>query len=141
MHNQDRRYLELLSIFYYVLGGIHLFFLIVSLPLLFQLFGLMSLSESSTTRGSTPPEVGSIFSIYRSMLFVYVFIGLLIGLSYAIATIVSGRCLARRKWYGFSFTVAYIQCIYIPFGTILGIVTLNVLLRDSVRTLYGLDRW
>ncbi|MGV0028202.1 hypothetical protein [Phormidesmis priestleyi] len=70
----------------------------------------------------------------------YGLIILSVGLTYSVLTIVSGRCLARRKGYGFSFTIACLQCISIPFGTILGIVTINILLRDSVRMLYRSDQ-
>lgn len=55
-----------------------------------------------------------------------------------ILIIYSGRCLkARRKWM-FSVVIAGIMCLNMPLGTILGVFTLVVLLRDSVKHLYGI---
>ncbi|PYI82572.1 MAG: hypothetical protein DMF09_14100 [Verrucomicrobia bacterium] len=49
----------------------------------------------------------------------------------------AGRSLSRRKHYWFAFVVACIECIFIPFGTILGVFTIIVLSRESVKTLFS----
>lgn len=125
MNNTDRQYLSLLSFFNYVLGGIHLSITIVSLAFFFQTWRVVSRYDSQ----GTPFSFGDLLLSYGLVL-------LFVGLTYSLLTIASGRCLARQKGYGFSFTIACLQCISIPLGTILGIVTINILLRDSVRLLY-----
>jgi hypothetical protein len=50
--------------------------------------------------------------------------------------LVSGLFIMRRKCRTFSMIVAGANCIQIPFGTVLGVFTLLVLLRDSVREAY-----
>lgn len=128
MNNYDRRYLDLLSFFNYVLGGIHLSLLIVSLSYFFQAWRSASLYDSEARYAVS-------FSL-SNLLLSYGLVILFVGLTYSLLTLASGRCLEKRKGYGFSFTVACLQCISIPFGTVLGIVTINVLLKDSVRLLY-----
>ena len=60
----------------------------------------------------------------------------LLGWSLGICTIVSGRCIARRRAKMFSMVMAGINCMNAPLGTALGVLTFVVLLRDSVRVLY-----
>jgi hypothetical protein len=48
-----------------------------------------------------------------------------------------GRYLRLRRKRMFSFVMACILCMFMPFGTVLGIITIVMLSRDSVRRLYG----
>jgi hypothetical protein len=54
----------------------------------------------------------------------------------AILNVASGFCLRARKGRMFSVVVAVINCLHIPLGTALGVFTIIVLLRASVRDLY-----
>ena len=58
------------------------------------------------------------------------------GIAFAGAVLWSGHCLAHRKNYGFSFVMACVECIFLPFGTVLGVFTLMVMSRESVKALY-----
>ncbi len=49
---------------------------------------------------------------------------------------IAGRCLSRRTHYTYCFVIAGICCIFIPFGTILGVFTIIVLARPSVKALF-----
>ena len=55
------------------------------------------------------------------------------------ASSLSARFLRGRRHRTFSLIVAGINCLGIPLGTILGVFTLIVLLRPSVRTLYRIE--
>jgi hypothetical protein len=61
-----------------------------------------------------------------------------IGWTAGILAIFSGVCIARRRKRTFSLVVAGICCMLMPLGTVLGIFTFLVLLRDSVKRVYGL---
>ena len=61
---------------------------------------------------------------------------LVVGFIYALTTLVAGRGLAKRKWRGFSMFIAGVHCLHMPIGTVLGVFTLIVLLRPSVKSLY-----
>jgi hypothetical protein len=39
----------------------------------------------------------------------------------------------------YCLVVAGIECIFMPFGTVLGVFTIIVLMRPSVRNLFGVE--
>ena len=51
-------------------------------------------------------------------------------------TAYAGRCISRRQKYTFCLIAAGLNCMHMPIGTILGVFTLIVLTRDSVRQLF-----
>jgi hypothetical protein len=53
-----------------------------------------------------------------------------------VLNVISGLCLRARKYRAFSLVVACVNCLHIPLGTVLGVFTIVVLVRDSVRELY-----
>ena len=54
----------------------------------------------------------------------------------AVLNLLSGLYLRTGKYWTFSIVVAALNCIHMPLGTVLGIFTIMVLLRDSVRVRY-----
>ncbi len=80
--------------------------------------------------GNGPPDAfGWIFVAMGSAFF-------LLGQALSICIIVSGRYINQTKGYMFSFVTACIMCMFFPFGTALGVFTIIVLSRDSVRKRY-----
>ena len=78
-----------------------------------------------------PPEfLGWIFAVLGSVLFV-------IGIAMAICILIAGRSLALRKRYSFALVMACIECLFVPFGTILRVFTIVALSRESVRALFS----
>ena len=67
---------------------------------------------------------------------VFGLVAIVLGLILAIAIICSGRFLSQRKHYTFCLVMAGVECIFMPFGTVLGAFTLVVLLRESVKQLF-----
>jgi len=55
----------------------------------------------------------------------------------AICILIARRALAKRTRYWFVFVVACIECLFMPFGTVLGVFTLIVLSRESVKKLFA----
>lgn len=130
--NHDSEHLRLLSIFHYVvsaLAGLFSFF-----PLLYAGMGSFFIyaahHDHAQAGREAPPEVlGWIFVVFGCAFF-------LIGLAVALCILLSGRALARRNRYWFVFVVGCIECLFMPFGTILGVFTLIVLSRESVKPLF-----
>jgi hypothetical protein len=49
---------------------------------------------------------------------------------------IAGSKLSNRRGYTFCFVVACLECMFMPFGTILGILSIIVLSRPSVKELF-----
>jgi hypothetical protein len=131
--NQDREHLQLLAIFHYVVAGLGALFSFF--PLLYTTIGaiLIFAARHGTPKSGEdlPPEfLGWIFAVLGLLLF-------LMGIAMAICILITGRSLALRKRYSFALVMACIECLFIPFGTILGVFTIVVLARESVRELFS----
>ncbi|MEO0508313.1 MAG: hypothetical protein AAF065_00455 [Verrucomicrobiota bacterium] len=133
MKNEDDSHLDGLAIGHYVVGGIAAFF--ACMPLIHMGIGIAVLSgiEMADDTGQPAPMwFGWLFFLIG--LFAFLF-----GQAISVAIIFSGRFLKRRKHYMFSFVIACIACAFMPFGTVLGVLTIIVLSRKSVKSLYGLS--
>ena len=131
--NQDTEHLRLLSIFHYVVAGLAALFSLF--PLLYTTIGtifVFAARHGTAKPGEElPPEfLGWIFVVIGALLF-------LLGIAMAICIFIAGRCLSRRRCYSFALVMACIECLFIPFGTILGVFTIVALSRESVKTLFS----
>ncbi|MEM8808194.1 MAG: hypothetical protein AAGF01_19405 [Cyanobacteria bacterium P01_G01_bin.38] len=131
--NRDKEQLKLLSTFHYVVAGITALFSLMTVP--HMLIGLTALS--------TPELFEEPGSEFAGVSFGWLFFGIgstmfLTMLLLSIGLIVSAGSLRKRKNYWLSFVIACAACLFTPFGTVLGIFTLIVLSRQSVKQLYGL---
>ena len=125
--NQDEQNLNLLGIFHYVVGGMTAFF--ACFPLIHLVIGIALIS--GVFDGNNPPPffIGWLFIIIASVF-------ILFGWALAATIIIAGRRLRQRRSQTFCFVVACIECIIVPFGTVLGVFTIIHLSRDSVRQLF-----
>ena len=134
--NRDKEHLQLLAIFHYVVAGLAALFSFF--PLLYTTVGaifIFAARHGTVKPGEElPPEfLGWIFAVIGSVLF-------LIGLAMAICILIAGRSLALCKRYSFALVMACIECLFVPFGTILGVFTIVVLSRGSVKALFEMTR-
>lgn len=60
----------------------------------------------------------------------------LVGVAILFCIILAGQSLSRHESYEFCMMVAIFECLLIPLGTIIGIWTILVLRRPSVRALF-----
>ncbi|MBD3851767.1 MAG: hypothetical protein IFK93_10730 [Acidobacteria bacterium] len=126
--SQDSEHLKLLAIFHYVVAGITALF--ACIPFLHFFMGL------ALTAGAFPdtdPEAQAVG------IFIMVFAGLFIVAGWTLAALIAyaGRNLQTRRCYTFCLVVAGVECIFMPFGTVLGVFTIIVLMRDSVKEMFG----
>jgi hypothetical protein len=129
---QDDEQLRLLSLFHYIvagLAGLFSLFPIIHLVMgLFLVFGSESFFKDN--HGQPPPTfIGWFFVIIASFF-------IICGLTFASLVLTAGRFLAKRRHYTFCFVMAGIECIFMPFGTVLGVFTIIVLSRESVKKLF-----
>jgi hypothetical protein len=129
--NQDEQHLRLLSIFHYVTAGLAGLFALF--PLIHLVMGLVMIlaPEKFSSAGEPPPAwLGWLFVVMASLF-------ILLGWTFAGFVFAAGRFLAKRKRYLFCLVMAGIECMFMPFGTVLGVFTIIVLSRDPVKRLFG----
>lgn len=130
--NQDDEQLHLLSVFHYVLAGICS--LVSLFPLIYFGMGLAMMSGMGGERpGQFGPLLAGCFVAGMGGLF------LVFAVGYALALFLAARFLAERRRHTFCVVVAAISCSFTPLGTVLGVFTLIVLFRPSVKVLFGLE--
>lgn len=129
--NKDHEHLRLLSVFHYIVGGLTaLFALIPIIHLVLGLFFILAPEKFGPNPAQQPPVfIGWIFVIVASCVIV-------LGWILAALIVTAGRFLGRRRHYTFCFVIAAIECLMMPFGTVLGVFTIIVLLRDSVKQIF-----
>jgi len=141
----DRDHLNVLAIFHFVVAALA----IVGIAFLFLHYTLMSsvfehpgFWQPQHTAGATPlPHPSEVhppqfpahfFAIFK---WFYVVAGVCLLLAF-VGNLFSGFFLRARKHRVFSLVVAGLDCLQIPFGTVLGVFTIVVLARESVMELY-----
>lgn len=126
----DAEHVRLLAIFHFVSAALAFVGVIFS-SLYFLLFQVVFSNPEimQSQQGPPPAEMIMIFRWFTG-LFVAWFLVSCIG------NLLSGMFLRARRHRTFSTVIAAINCLHIPLGTILGVFTLVVLGRESVRKLY-----
>lgn len=63
---------------------------------------------------------------------------ILCGFVVSTVIVVAGKRLAAHRSHTFCLVVAGIECLFMPFGTVLGVFTILTLLKPEARQLFGL---
>lgn len=127
---EDLDQLRLLSIFHYVVAGMMALFSLF--PIFHLLIGLGMLTGSlPDTQGDEAARfVGGFFVVFALAWIVF-------GLISAALVALAGVYLKQQRKYTYCLVVAALSCLFMPFGTVLGVFTIIVLMRDSVKRLFG----
>lgn len=138
---EDESHLHLLSVFHFVMGG--LYTLGIGFVAMHFFFMRMIMMMPQTPRASTsigipasppppvmPPEAMTFFIGF------YIVMGLVIA-AMATGNILAGVWLRKRIQHSLTFVVAAINCAFFPFGTVLGVFTIIVLSRTTVKMTYA----
>ena len=126
--SSDENNLNLLSTFHYVAAA-----LVGLMPCLtvFHLgFGIAILTGQFPDKNPPPPALGWIF-VAVPLFF------MTIGWSVAALMVTAGRRLRQRRSHTFCMVIAGISCIFMPWGTALGVFTIIVLSKPTVKALFG----
>jgi hypothetical protein len=130
--NSDAEHLRLLSIFHYAVGGMMALF--SCLPILHLAIGIAIVTgvmDDLGNNGEPPPD-------FFGWIFVIVPLGIIMmGMTMALSVVLAGRKLTQRSAYTYCLVIAGIECMFMPFGTVLGVFTIIVLMRPSVKELFG----
>ena len=131
MADQDAQHLKLLVIFHYVVAGISA--LVGCFPVIHLAIGISMLSGRLPSHSSDPGGekfMGWMFTGMAGSMIVVMW-------SFAILVLCAAHFLRQRRRRTFCLVVAGLECMMMPYGTILGVFTIIVLLRPSVCRLFG----
>jgi hypothetical protein len=134
--NKDLEQLRLLATFHYIVGAITA--ILLSFPLIHVVIGLLLMLNPGGlgVQGKQAAPV-RLFGVF------FFAIGgavVLFGWTLGALTAYAGRCISRHEKHTFCVVVACVNCMHMPIGTLLGVFTLIVLFRDSVRQLFAARR-
>ena len=128
----DEEHLRLLRIGYLTMGGVAAFTGLFGLFYVFMgavMASFMRIPQKGP--GQPPPELFAWFFVGFGVLF------MVLAGTYAALAFVAARSLRLRRSRTLCLLTAGLSCLYIPFGTLLGIFTFNVLGRPSVQSLFA----
>lgn len=129
---ENDRNLDLLGIFYYVLSGITAF--ISLFPIIHIVIGVLALTGNMPDMKREESLVfGGIFAGVGAFI-------LLCGMGFALCLLLAGRKLRARRSHTFCLVMAGISCLFMPFGTVLGVFTIIMLTKPEVRAAFGNPR-
>jgi hypothetical protein len=128
--NQDLEHLKLISIFHYIVGGLACFCGLLWILYIVSGIILIFASGSMASDDRMGASIGGVVAIV-----VGVFLFVLFE-AYGILCIIAGRKYAKHQGYWFCFVLAVFTCLNFPLGTALGVFTIIVLNRPSVKTLF-----
>ena len=126
--------IKLLSIFHYVVAAVAALF--ACFPIFHLLIGISILtggffSNANDGNMSFPfPLFGLLFTLLPAAI-------ILLGWTFAICLAFAGYSLAQKQRYMYCLVMACISCMFTPFGTVLGVFTIIVLMRPSVKALFN----
>ncbi|MDZ8117780.1 hypothetical protein [Pontiella agarivorans] len=127
MNTEETKQLRLLALFHYVAGGITALF--SCMPFIHVFMGLAIISGTffEEADGTPPPaQIGWMFVIMGSLF-------ILTGWVISIGMIVAGRKISQQKSRIYCMVIAGIECMFMPFGTVLGVFTLIALNKESIK--------
>jgi hypothetical protein len=131
--NEDQLHLRLLSVFHYIVAGIVALFSL--LPLFHLAIGVAMITGQLDTGETRDP-----MAILMGLFFVgFAAAWIVSGIVFAACLVIAGFFLSQQRHYVFCLIVAGLACMFVPFGTVLGVFTIVVLMRPSVKKLFDQD--
>jgi hypothetical protein len=127
--DQDVEHIRLLSIFHYVVAGIAALF--ACIPLIHLFLGLAMIAGVFQEAEASQRTIGVIFVMVAGCF-------ILAGWTFVVLVFLAGRFLKKQRRYTFCLVMAAVECLFMPLGTVLGVFTIIVLMRDSVKARFGL---
>ena len=145
---EDREHLSALSIGHFILAGVALLGGIPTLMLgvagakLIDEVGSdlsMAMGDISGQAGTDPfgGSPDAMLQDLNTLIITVIVGGLVSALVSAVHLALVGVKIRQRRWWTFCYLTGWGECLMFPFGTVLGIFTIIVLARPSVKRLFG----
>lgn len=126
--SQDLEHLRLLSIFHFVVAGIAALFSLF--PVLHLWLGVAMLG-GSVAENDPAGGVAGCFFVGVALLWMAG------ALTLAVCLAVAGHSLRHCQRYTYCLVIAGVTCALVPVGTVLGVFTILVLMRPSVKEMFA----
>lgn len=130
-HEPWREHVRLLGIFHFIVAGFAALFSMF--PIVHLVMGIGMVTGSFPGNGDDVPfrAFGWFFVVFASLI-------ISCGLTFAVLLAIAGRRLLALRSHTFCTVMAAIACLFMPFGTVLGVFTLIVLTKPEVKA--GFER-
>jgi len=128
--NEEANYLKILAIFHFVVAGIAGLF--ACFPIFHLIIGL-SMLTGQFFPSETGAEFPFPFTLFGLMFTLIPAAIIFLGWAFAIALAISGYFLLRKQHHLFCLIMAGISCIFMPFGTVLGVFTIVLLMQPYIK--------
>ncbi len=125
---QDLEQLRLLSIFHYIVAGITALFSLF--PVIHLVIGILMATGKMEQSDPGAAVAGWFFVGFAALLIAS-------GLTFAVFIAYAGRCLRQRRRHTLCLVVGALECMMMPFGTVLGVFTLIALTKPPVKALFA----
>lgn len=138
-HSQAEQNLQLLSIFYYIVGGIAALFSCVPVlqlvpAIMMTTFGFIPILADYPDGPPIAPFLPfSFFGIFLVLMILFV---ILLGWAFAVCMFIAGYSISKRRRHMFCMVMAGIACLFMPFGTILGVFSIILLSKPEIKSLF-----
>ena len=122
--------LKILSVFHLTLAGLTALFSCLSL--IQFLLGLMLVTSAGAI--GSPDDIP--MSIFGLMFIVGSNLSVLIGWTLAICVFIAASQISKARCRAYCLIIAAIECVLVPLGPIIGIVTIIILLNKKTKSLF-----
>ncbi|MBK9926574.1 MAG: hypothetical protein IPP66_14965 [Anaerolineales bacterium] len=131
---EDLDQIKILAIFHYIVAGFAGLF--ACFPIFHLMIGISMLTGDffSEARPTDMPFPVSVFGLMFTLIPAAI---IFFGWAFAICLAVSGYFLSKHQRWLFCMVMAGVSCIFTPFGTVLGVFTIIILMRPSVKALFN----
>ena len=147
---EDVEHLSALSIGHFILSGVALLGAVPTL--LYGVAGAKLMdefgSDVSMAMGDIPGQTGvdpfggspdAMLQDLSALVTSLIVAAVVLTVVSAVHLFIVGWQIRKRRWWTFCYLTGWGECLMFPFGTILGIFTILVLSRASVKRLFGVD--
>lgn len=127
MPTQDSNTLDILGNLHYVMAILTAVFSCI--PIIHFVVGIAILGSGLNGGDAASRVVGILFVIISAII-------IIAGWAFAVLILIAGSRLKQRISYNFCLVIAFLECLIVPLGTVLGIFTILNLTKDPVKDLF-----
>jgi hypothetical protein len=128
--DQDLEHVRLVAIFHWVVAALAA--LVSLFPLLHLVVGIGMITGAL---GNTQDQ--GVLLLFGCFFVVFAGLFIVCGLTFAICLAIAGRRLREFRHHTYCLVMASLACMFIPFGTVLGVFTIILLVKPSIRAQFA----